>query len=53
MNVPATSTISLEPVIPALEIRNLTTKFSYFDRNEMLYGLGATSVHNHVCSLYL
>lgn len=50
MNVPATSsTISLEPVILALEIRNLSSKFSYGDRNEMLYGLGATSVHNHVC----
>ncbi|KAF7492880.1 U11/U12 small nuclear ribonucleoprotein 65 kDa protein [Sarcoptes scabiei] len=31
----------------ALKISNFTPKFSYQNRNEMLYGLGASTVHNY------
>lgn len=52
--------MSLVPPIPdqllpdlALQIRNFSPKFSYQDRNELLYGMEATSVHNFVTYLII
>lgn len=47
------SSILVDQLIPdlALQIRNFSPKFSYQDRNELLYGMEATSVHNFVIFL--